>query len=73
MLRIEIHYLSQDVPAVAVCFCPSGSLQYILSFGWFLTKRTIRTATSVRVCVPQFAGLGEIARNLTLPLLLKFN
>ena len=28
-VRIKIHYISQDVPAVAVCFSTPGSLQYI--------------------------------------------
>ena len=48
--RIEIHYLSQDVPAVAACISTPGFLQFKHRVWWFLVKRT-QGCQSVRVCV----------------------
>ena len=64
-----------------LCFCPSGSLYSSNRvFGWFysapchdLGQKNIRTANLGQSLCATVCRSGEIARNLTLPLLLKFN
>ena len=64
-----------------LCFCPSGSLYSSNRvFGWFysapchdLGQKNIRTANLGQSLCTTVCRSGGITRNLTLPLLLKFN